>query len=92
MTEDEVVREVREVREAFAASHGYDIPKMVAALHDLGLASGRELVRLPPRPALAPGSDRSPRQAVAAPTPGCEEFVEAPPAARPALTSEAGGG
>ena len=50
MTEDEVVREVRAAREAFAASHGYDIRAMVAALHELGLASGREVVRFVPRP------------------------------------------
>lgn len=52
MIEDEVVREVRAAREAFAASHGFDIRKMVAALHELGVASGRELVRLSPRPAI----------------------------------------
>lgn len=49
MIEDEIVREVRAAREAFAASHGYNIQKMVAALHLLGVASGRELVRLAPR-------------------------------------------
>ncbi len=53
MTEDEIVREVRAAREAFAASHGYDIRAMVAALHELGVASGRELVQFPPRPAIA---------------------------------------
>ncbi len=52
MIEDEVVREVRAAREAFAAAHGFDIRKMVAALHDLGIASGRELVQFPPRPAI----------------------------------------
>jgi hypothetical protein len=52
MIEDEVVREVRAAREAFAASHGFDIRKMVTALHELGVASGRELVRFTPRPAL----------------------------------------
>ena len=36
MTDDEVVREVRAAREAFAASHGYDIRAMVAALHEWG--------------------------------------------------------
>lgn len=51
MTEDEVVREVRAAREAFAAAHGYDIRAMVAALHERGVASGRELVRLASRPA-----------------------------------------
>lgn len=52
MIEDEIVRQVRTAREAFAASHGYDIHAMVAALHELGVASGRELVRLAPRPAI----------------------------------------
>ena len=49
MIEDEVVREVRAAREAFAASHGYNIRAMVAALHELGAASGREVVRFAPR-------------------------------------------
>lgn len=49
MTEDEVVTEVRAARDAFAASHGYDIRAMVAALHELGIASGREVVQLAPR-------------------------------------------
>jgi hypothetical protein len=52
MIEDEVVREVRAAREAFAASHGFDIRKMVAALHELGIASGRQLVQFAPRPAI----------------------------------------
>lgn len=52
MTEDEVVREVRAAREAFAESHGYDIRAMVAALHDLGVARGWEVVRFAPRPAV----------------------------------------
>ena len=54
MTEDEVVREVRAARDAFAASHQYDIRAMVAALHELGLASGREVVQLTPRAVQTP--------------------------------------
>ena len=50
MMEDEVVKEVRAARDAFAASHGYDIDLMVAALHDLAIASGRKVVQLPSRP------------------------------------------
>lgn len=61
MTEDEVVREVRAAREAFAAAHGYDIRAMVAALRERGAASGRELIRLAPRPAVATGPGVSPR-------------------------------
>ena len=49
MTEDEVVREVRAARDAFAASHDYDIRAMVAALRELGSASGRAVVPLAPR-------------------------------------------
>lgn len=54
MIEDEVVREVRAAREAFAAAHNYDIRAMVAALHELAVASGREVVRLAPRPVAEP--------------------------------------
>jgi hypothetical protein len=35
---------MRAAREAFAAAHEYDIGKMVAALHEIGIASGRALV------------------------------------------------
>ncbi len=49
MTEDEVVREVRTARDAFAASHQYDIRAMVAALRELSTAGDREVVRLTPR-------------------------------------------
>jgi hypothetical protein len=54
MTEDEVVREVRAARDAFAASHGYDIRAMVAALREMGIASGREVVPVAPRAVLTP--------------------------------------
>jgi hypothetical protein len=61
MIEDEVVREVRAAREVFAAAHGFDIARMVAALHELGIASGREVVRFAPRPAiLRPTQPRQP--------------------------------
>jgi hypothetical protein len=64
MIEDEIVREVRAAREAFAASHGYDIRAMVAALHQLGIASGREVVRLAPRPAItSPNPSLQPTEA-----------------------------
>ena len=65
MIEDEVVREVRAAREAFAASHGYDIRAMVAALHELGIASGRDVVRFAPRPAVT-GPNQSPQPTGAA--------------------------
>ena len=81
MIEDEVVREVRAAREAFAASHGFDIRKMVAALHELGVASGRELVRFAPRPVLiAPNQALLPTGA-AAPVSQDSASLEASPAA-----------
>ena len=52
MIEDEVLREIRTVRETFAASHGYDIRDMIASLNGMALASGREVVRFAPRPPL----------------------------------------
>ena len=51
--EDEVVKEVRAAREAFAASHGYDIDAIMAALRELSelsVANGWKVVRLPSRP------------------------------------------
>ncbi len=65
MIEDEVVREVRAAREAFAASHGFDIRKMVDALHELGVASGRELVEFAPRPPVVAPSQPQPPTATA---------------------------
>jgi hypothetical protein len=81
MTEDEVVREVRVAREAFAASHGYDIRAMVAALHELGLASGRELVRFTPRPAVTGPTQALQQPGAAAPASGNSQFTETAPAA-----------
>jgi hypothetical protein len=69
MIEDEVVREVRAAREAFAAVHGYDIRAMVAALHELGVASGRELVRFAPRPVVT-GNQAAQQTGAAAPASG----------------------
>jgi hypothetical protein len=81
MPEDEVVREVRAAREAFAASYGYDIRAMVAALHEAGVASGRKLVRFAPRPPVT-GPNQSLQQTDAA-TPASESspFTEAAPTA-----------
>jgi hypothetical protein len=81
MTEDEVVREVRAAREAFAASHGYDIRAMVAALHELGVASGRELIRLAPRPAVTGPNQALQPTGAAAPASENSQFTEAAPTA-----------
>jgi hypothetical protein len=48
--EDEVVREVRAVREAFAAAHNYDIFAMCATLKASQDASGRTVIPAPPPP------------------------------------------
>ena len=45
MTEDPIVGQVRAVREAFAAAHGYDIRAMVATLRAQTAASGRDVVQ-----------------------------------------------
>lgn len=71
MTEDEVVREVRAARDAFAASHGYDIQAMVAALRELGVASGREVVPLAPRAVSTPNQPL-PQTGAASSVPGLQ--------------------
>jgi hypothetical protein len=55
MIEDEVMRDVRAAREAFAASHGYDIRAMVAALSQPDIVRGWTVVRLAPQPATPSG-------------------------------------
>jgi hypothetical protein len=67
--EDDVIREVRAARDAFAAAHGYDIRAMVAALHEYAVASGREVVTFPPRPVVPIEPVRTP-QPLAAPMGG----------------------
>ncbi len=86
MNENEVVREVRAAREAFAASHGYDIWAMVAALREVAIASGREVVQFAPRPAVVAGKAAGPTQALpqtgpAPAVPGSSQPAEASPAA-----------
>ena len=81
MIEDEVMREVRAAREAFAASHGYDIRAMVAALHQLGVASGRELVRFAPRPVVTGPNPAQQQTGGASLASGSSQLPEATPAA-----------
>lgn len=60
---DDVLREVRATREAFARSHGYDVYAMAAALRRLDEAGDRLVVRLPPRrPVEARSSPEGSRQ------------------------------
>ncbi len=49
MIEDEVMRQVRAAKEAFAASHGYDLRRMIEALRKMDEESGVPTVRLEPR-------------------------------------------
>lgn len=49
MVEDDVLREVRAAREAYARLHNYDIRAMVEDLRRRELASGWQLVSHPPR-------------------------------------------
>jgi hypothetical protein len=61
MVEDDVLREVRAARDAYARSHNYDVRAMVADLRARDAADDRPVVRRPPRrpkpvvvPAVAP--------------------------------------
>jgi hypothetical protein len=49
MARDEIVEEMRRVRDEFAKSHDYDVKKISRALKREEAASGRKLVRLSPR-------------------------------------------
>lgn len=60
MIEDDIVRDVRAAREAFAAAHGYDVAAMVAALREMDAAGGEAVVRLAPRPVPSPAAPAAP--------------------------------
>ncbi|HZU34459.1 MAG TPA: hypothetical protein VFA18_01050 [Gemmataceae bacterium] len=49
MTEDDVLREVRAAREAYARSHQFDVRAMVADLRARDAAGDWPVVRRPPR-------------------------------------------
>ena len=46
---DEILSEVRRIREAYAAEFGYDIQKMVEDLKRRQAESGRKVVSFPPK-------------------------------------------
>lgn len=50
MWKDEIVEEVRRVREAHAAAHGHDLRRIFEDLKKSQSQSGRKVVSLPPRP------------------------------------------
>ena len=51
MKPDPVITEVRKIKEEIAAQYGFDVRKLGEALMREQEASGREIVRLEPRPA-----------------------------------------
>ncbi|MFO0850566.1 MAG: hypothetical protein U0871_18705 [Gemmataceae bacterium] len=61
MAEDDVLRQVRAAREAFAAAHGYDTWAMVAALRAMDAAGDWPVV------AVAPGGSTAHADTPAAP-------------------------
>jgi hypothetical protein len=70
MIEDDVLREVRAAREAYARLHGYDIQAMVADLRARDSAGDWQVVRRPPRrpnpvaaPEVAPEQTQEPTPA-----------------------------
>ena len=52
MYKDEIVEEVRRVRQAHAAAHGYDLKRIVEDIRRQEQESGRKFITLPPRPAV----------------------------------------
>ncbi len=75
MVDDDVLREVRAAREAYARAHGFDVRAMVADLCARDVAGDWPVVRLPPRrpelvsePTTAPNetavADRGPTSSV----------------------------
>ena len=71
MIEDDIIREIRATREAFAAANGYDVRAMAATLREMDRLGSERVVRLSPKPVATP-----PPAAADAPP------VEASPAAR----------
>jgi hypothetical protein len=71
MVEDDIIRELRAVREEFAQSHGFDVHAMVAELQAQDLADDWPVVRRPPRTPVGP---------IPFPTRPTESIVPASPA------------
>lgn len=63
MIEDDVLREVRAAREAYAALHHFDVRAMIADLQARASVEGWRVVRRPPRrPNLTAASLEAPGQ------------------------------
>lgn len=61
MIDDDVLREVRAAREAYARSHHFDVRAMIADLQARDAAGDWPIVRRAPRPPqpVAPGANRA---------------------------------
>jgi hypothetical protein len=67
MTEDDVLREVRAAREAYAQAHNFDVRAMVADLRARDDAGDWPVVRRPPRrPGAVPPPNQPPQPTGAA--------------------------
>jgi hypothetical protein len=66
MVEDDVLREVRAVREAYARLHQFDVRAMVADLRARDLAGDWPVVRHPPRRSHPAAPNPAPQQTGAA--------------------------
>ena len=62
MMRDEIVEEVRRIRQEHAAAHGYDLRRIAADLRRKQQESGREVVTLAPKPADARARGRRERR------------------------------
>ena len=56
MNDDDIIREVRTIREQLAAQHAYDVHALFAAARERQQESERKVVKLVPRPLEAPSS------------------------------------
>ena len=56
--DDPIVAEIREIRNAFAARHDYDVERIFAAIKAQRRESGRKAVKYPFRPASRKASQR----------------------------------
>lgn len=51
MSQDEIIKEVRAIREAYAERFGYDLQAIYRDAKDREDKDGRKVVELPPKPA-----------------------------------------
>jgi hypothetical protein len=61
MPQDEIIQEVREIREAYAERFGFDIHRIYLDAKEHESRSGREVVRLEPKPLVSPAKRKASR-------------------------------